>query len=1128
MDNDLSSRPEPLDDLTARIERLSPEKRALLELRLKKKGSDTSREQTIPRRANRDSAALSFAQQRLWFLSQLEPDSPAYNQPKAIRLSGLLDVEALKKTLDHIVARHEALRTTFASVDGSPVQVIAESRSVELAVIDLSERPEADREVEVQRLLKEEAKRPFNLASDLMLRANLLRLDREEHVLFLAMHHIASDGWSMRILFRELAALYEAFSAGRPSPLSELPIQYADYALWQREWLQGEVLENQLSYWKQQLNGAPALLEMPTDRPRPSVQTYRGARQSLFVPKALTEGLKTLSRKEGVTLFMTLLAAFQTLLHRHTGQDDIVVGSPIAGRNRMEIEGLIGFFVNTLVLRTDLSGNPNFRELLGRVREVAIGAYAHQDIPFERLVEELQPQRDLSRTPLFQVFFNMLSLEAPRPDLVGLTVEALSRSEPESKFDLTLYVREQNEEIHLDLVYNADLFDQARTACILQQYRYLLEQIVTAPQKSIRSYSLVTPESRALLPDPGAVLAEPPQQLVTGIFASWAKRMPEHPAVSQGQQVWSYLELAKRAETLARVLLASGLEQGEVVGVYGLPSFGLIASMIGTLLSGGVILPLDHNLPSRRKQLMLREAKAKLLLYVGKKQSGVTWLEEESSVGILFVDPDEGHTVDAQAGLDLKSIFLPELSPSDPAYIFFTSGTTGIPKGVLGCHKGLSHFLNWQRKTFAIGPQDRSAQLTALSFDVVLRDIFLPLTSGATLCLPEAGDTLGPDEIIAWLERERISILHTVPTLAQSWQSKMAASASLRAMRWVFFAGEPLTEKLVRQWRGTFAEGGGLVNLYGPTETTLAKCFYRVPADTRPGLQPVGWPLPQTQALILAENSQLCGVNEPGEIVLRTPFRTLGYINAPEETQKRFVKNPFRDDAQDLIYFTGDAGRYRPDGTLEVLGRLDDQVKIRGVRVEPAEVTAILARHPAVKSNFVAAIKNEQGETFLVAYVVATKRENSTSTQLRSHLVQQLPAAMIPAFFVFLDSLPLTPNGKVDRRALPAPEKPKPDLSGAFVAPRNSIEEVLAGIWVELLKLQSVGIYDNFFDLGGHSLLATQVISRVRKAFGIDLPLRVIFEMPTVAQLAESVAAVQWMAQGAPDSTGDSGQRGQV
>jgi amino acid adenylation domain-containing protein len=1053
---------------------------------------------------------LSFSQERFWFLEQLGPNNLAYHVTYDFRLIGPLNIEALEKTLAETVRRHESLRTTFHLRNGKPVQVISERWSSPLKIIDLRQQTRANSEAEVERLVENERQEPFDLSADLLLRATLLQLGADEHVLILSTHHIAWDHWSIEILFREFAILYQASAAGKPSPLPDPTIQYKHYALWQRKVFDRAELQNHLTYWKERLHDAPQTLNLPTDHPRKPLHNRRGERQSVALPERLSDELKALSRRSGVTFFMLVLAAFQTLLHRITGQDDIVVGTPVAGRDRSETEGLIGLFLNTLVLRTKLCGNPTFFQLLQKVREVALGAYDHQDLPFEKLVEELQPERDLSRTPIFQVFVNMYNFKEASFQLDQLRVDRVNVSKPVPQFDLELYVRERDDGTHLTLVYDSDLFDFATIAGMLGQYRHLLEQIVAEPEKPIESYSLVTPESRSLLPDPSAVLAEPPQQLVTSIFTSWAQQTPDAPAVNQGRQTWTYDELAEGADNLARLLRASGLERGDVVAICGRRSFGLIASMIGVLLSGGVLLPIDHTLPNQRKQLMLKEARAKVLLYVGDKRSEDAWLAEDLVPGILIVDLTNACVVDPGAGLNSEPVSLPEVSPDDPAYIFFTSGTTGIPKGVLGCHKGLSHFLNWQRETFGIEPRDRSAQLTALSFDAVLRDIFLPLTSGATLCLPEFSDTFGPDETIGWLEREQISVLHTVPSVAQSWLANSAEKISLPSLRRVFFVGEPLTDTLVLRWRAAFQNAAEIVNLYGPTETTLVKCFYQVPIDLRPGVQPVGHPIPQVQALVLAQNNQLCGINEPGEIVLRTPFRSLGYINAPEENRMRFVKNPFRDDAHDLVYFTGDAGRYAPDGTLEILGRLDDQIKIRGVRIEPAEVTAILAQHPLVDSCIVVAKKNADDDSSLVAYLVASKQGQPTSTQLRSYLLEQLPVAMLPSAFVLLDSLPLTSNGKVDRKALAALDPHPPEPEDSFVAPRTGLEEILVTIWIEILKRQRIGIHDNFFDLGGHSLLATQVVSRIRQALEVRLPLRALFEKPTVAGLSDHIECARW------------------
>ncbi len=1074
-------------------------------------------------RAENAQLPLSYAQQRLWFLDQLQPLGGLYNIPLTLRLIGTLNVAALEQSLQEIIHRHEVLRTNFINVDGQPTQIIREqgtgSRGQErgrtsdslastawtVSIVDFKHLSESEKEIATQQLVQEQAIQAFNLANEPLIRATLVVLSETEHALLVYIHHIVSDGWSMGVFIQELAALYNAYSQGQPSPLVPLPIQYADFAIWQRQWLQGDVLQSQLSYWQQQLADAPTLLSLPTDRPRGAVQTYHGAYQAIALSKELSIALKQLSQKESVTLFMTLLTAFQILLWRYSGQDDICIGTPIANRNRTEIEGSIGFFINTLVLRTRLDGNPSFKQLLSRVREVALSAYAHQDLPFEMLVEALQPERNLSHNPIFQVWFNLQNLADTQLELFGLSVEPILMSEAASKFDLSLYVTEHEQGITLQLLYNADLFTSERMVEMVQQFHHLLNQIVVEPESAlaeltggIAAYSLVTPQAQLLLPDPTTAIPEPEYELVTTTFTSWVNSNPELSAVRQGSRTWNYGELGKSSQALARMMLSHGIERGDVVAVYGTSSFGLIASAIAVLLSGGVLLTLDPQLPSERQQLMLQEAKAKYILYVDSQplKDQVIW----QSLTIICVNPD---TAEAMNSLESShTIPLPEISADDAAYIFFTSGTTGVPKGVLGCHKGMAHFLNWQRQTFGISQQDRIAQLTGLSFDVVLRDIFLPLTSGATLCLPAQGDKLEPTKILRYLEREQISVLHTVPSLAQSWLANVP-SESLRNLRWLFLAGEPLKQTLVLQWRDAFPEAGEIVNLYGPTETTLAKCYYQVPSKPTVGVQPVGWPVPETQTLVLGTNRQLCGIGEPGEIVLRTPFRSLGYINAPEEKRSRFVKNHFRNDDQDLLYYTGDRGRYLPDGSLEILGRLDHQVKIRGIRIELGEIETVLAQHPSVHQTVVTAHEDDFGEQRLVAYIIPNQESTPTISEIRRFLSTKLPQYIVPSSFVFLDSLPLTPNGKIDRRALPTPSNIiNLDI---FVEPRNQLEMQLVQIWSQILKVDKVGVQDNFFDLGGHSLLAPYLMAQIKQQFGKDVSLTSLFQNPTIEQLATIV-----------------------
>jgi amino acid adenylation domain-containing protein/FkbM family methyltransferase/non-ribosomal peptide synthase protein (TIGR01720 family) len=918
----------------------------------------------------------SFAQQRQWLLHQLEADLTAYNILSVLHLSGPLDIVMLERCFGEVIRRHESLRTTFQIMDGLPVQVVAPAFALSLSVIDLRRISETSQHTEIHRLAIDEAWRLFDLSSGPLLRMHLIRLAEEEAVLFLTMHHIISDAWSSHVFIKELVVFYEAYSKGHSAALPALPIQYTDFAQWQRAWLRGKIRDDLLAYWKNQLGGAPTMLELPTDYPRPAVQTYRGAVQGVTLSKELTKELKLLSHRENVTLFMTLLAAFKILLQRYSGRPDIVVGSPIANRNRAEVENLIGFFLNTLVLRTDLSGNPTFRDLLGRVREVALGAYEHQDLPFEKLVEELEPERDLSRNPLFQVLFVLQNTPKSRAEFSNLSVTPLEIDTGVAMLDLTLeMIENETDELVGVLQYNTDLFRAETIVCMLRQFEFLLEQVTNAPDMSIHAYSLVTSESRDLLPDPTQELGESTYELVTEMVTAWVDRAPERIALVQGDCAWTYGELIAAAQAQARALLAQGLEKGDGVAVLGPRSFGLISAILAVFLSGGVLLTIDRKLPVHRKQVMLEEAKVEWALYIGKQSSEDEWLWKSSKIKVMHVDR---HTAVVLQGVqrDTRDMALPKLSLDDPAYIFFTSGTTGVPKGILGAHKGLSHFLVWQRERFAVGLWDRFAQLTGLSFDAVLRDIFLPLTSGATLCLPQDTEDLGAKQIMRWLDRERITMLHLVPTLGRAWLDGVPSDVSLRTLRWTFFAGEPLLDSLVQQWREAFPEAGGIVNLYGTTETTMIKCFYVVPDEPLPGVQALGQPLPQTQALILADNNRLCGIGESGEIVLRTPYRTFGYINVPEGGHSRFAKNPFRGDDGDLFYYTGDRGRYRHDGVLEFLGRVDDQVKIRGVRVEPHEVETVLGIHSDVSEVAVIAQADKFGEKQLVAYVVPRKKRS--------------------------------------------------------------------------------------------------------------------------------------------------------
>jgi amino acid adenylation domain-containing protein len=1059
---------------------------------------------------------LSFAQQRLWFIDQMEPGNVAYNIPAAVRFRGQLDVKVLEQTLSEIVRRHEALRTTIAVAGEQLVQLIAKPGLLSLPVIDLSGLAESERGAEAQRLAEEEARRPFDIARGPLLRVTLISVSEEEHVLLWTMHHIIGDGWSILVLMREIKTLYEAFSSGNPAPPAGLSIQYADYAAWQREWLQGEALERQLAYWRRQLQGAPPMLQLPTDKPRPARQTYCGESRTLLLACELSGLLKELSKKENATLFMTLLAAFQLLLHRYTGQDDIVVGTPIAGRNRSELESLIGFFVNTLALRSDLSGDPSFRELLGRVREVSLGAYTHQELPFEKVLEELQPERSLGHTPLFQVFFNMLNLEFENIELPGLTAEYLATTDIGSKFDLTLYVEELSDGISLRLVYNIDLFAQDQMVELLEQYRHLLWQIARAPNTKISCFSLITPAAQAVLPDPTETLDDGWIGPVHSLFSEHARRSPQAVAVVDMDDSWSYQELDLRSNQLAHYLLARGVQPGDIVAIYAHRSASLVWALLGVLKAGAGFAILDPSYPNLRLLEYLRVAKPKELLVMseaGTLPDELAAFVESSGCGRLELPR---RPVAAQGFLNEYSSEHTGvmIGPDDLAYVSFTSGTTGKPKAIIGRHGSLTHFLPWLKETFDLNESDAFSMLSGLSHDPLHRDVFTPLQLGGRICIPDSQVIGTPGRLALWLKQERVSVAHLTPAMGRLLTEVMAegADVEIHSLRYAFFVGDVLTRRDVSLVQ-KLAPAVTCVNFYGSTETQRAVGCYIIPNERtkisvggraqrrlQKEVVPLGWGIQDVQLLVLNSAQQLAGIGEAGEIYLRSPHLAQGYLGDEALSRDRFIMNPFTQTIGDRLYKTGDLGRYLPDGSVEPLGRADHQVKIRGYRVEPGEIEIALSLHPAISEAVVVTREDVAGDKQLVAYVVPEPHEAVGLSALREFTRRRLPDYMAPASFVLLDHLPLTPNGKVDRAALPAPEQI--ESTAGLVAPRTSTEELLAGMYTHLLKVSRVSIHDNFFELGGHSLLGIQLMSRVHRDFQVELPLHTLFESPTVAELA--------------------------
>jgi amino acid adenylation domain-containing protein len=1087
---------------------LTPSQRDLLRLKLaaiKRNGGE--RVDQAPPQARSETAPLSYAQRRVWFFTQLAPETSAYNIVQGRRLTGRLNPVLLEQSVNETVRRHDALRTVFQSQNGEPVQAITAATTIAIRMIDLQSLSRLESEGILNRLSIEDAGRFFDLAQGPLVRITVLKLGAREHVMLITLHHIIADFESLGILTSEMALLHAIFLKGEPSTLPELKAQYVDYAVWEREWMRGKSRETQLAFWRDRLQEPPPGIDLALDGLRPRAGDLSGEARAIVLPAALYESIRTLSQREGCTLTMTLLAGFLALIHRLTRQEDLALGMTIANRDRAEFEPLVGFFVNTLTLRADLSGEPDFITLLQRVRGYCLDAYSARNLPFDKLVEELRPERQPNRHPFFDILFNSMRVPSGETGPSGLGVANFERPDPESKFALTFNVEEYRDRIGVRAVYQRAIFSGLRIECLLNQYHRLLEQVVADPLKSIEQYSLVALEDQAWSMDPAARLDEPAYDSVIERFWYWVQKSPSRPAITQETMVWTYADAGVAVSRLVARLRDEGAAKGAVIAVTGERSFGLIVGMISALGVGGVLTPLDQQLPPERKRLLLREAKADYVIHVGRPDDN-SWLVD-AGTRALIVEPDFAMTP-GKARIDEHHLRTPIApAPDDPAYLFCTSGTTGRIKMVLGVQKGLSHFLDWQRREFQIEPADRCAQLTGFSFDVVLRDVFLPLTSGAALCLPPGTAPLSPDRVLAWLEQERITLLHAVPALAQAWMKGAPEGISLRSLRWIFFAGEPLTDALIRRWREKFPGATGIINLYGPTETTLAKCWHRVLQDPQPGVQPIGRPLPQTQVLILTDDRRLCGVGEPGQIAIRTPFRTLGYLNAEEETRRRFIPNPFTDNAGDAIYLTGDNGRYRLNGEVEILGRSDHQLKIRGVRIEPDEISGILADHPAVASSVVVPRKDERGELTLVAYLSTYSEARATVEELRAYVSRRLPAAMTPSAFVILERLPLTLNGKVDRQALPAPDPSSFGVSQAYIAPRTSVEKELAKIWARSLEADRVGVDDNFFSLGGHSLSATRVIAAIRDAFQLEVPLYKLFESPTISELAEWIEALR-------------------
>jgi amino acid adenylation domain-containing protein len=1043
---------------------------------------------------------VSYAQER--FLKQPEPGHAAHTRPTFFRLTGRLDVASLRRSLDEIVRRHDVLRTSFSFMDGQWVQFVSPPYPVILPVVDLSGLSEPRRSTEARRLSTEEAERPFDLARGPLLRATLLRLKEDEHMLLLAIHHIAFDGWSQGVLLREIGLLYPAFCLGKSSPLPDLSVQYTDFAVWQRQWLKDQILETQLSYWKKQLAGIPGVLSLRTDRSRPAVQTFKGARESIALSPALTKSVKLLSQRTEVSLFMTLLAAFQTLLYRYTGQEDIVVGSPIANRNRTEIEGLIGFFVNTLVLRANLSGHPTFKELLAGVKETTLAAYAHQDLPFDKLVEELEQTRDLSRAPFSQVRFVFHNGPSQILELSGLDVSAFEVDSGTAKSDWTLYMSETGQGLVGSLEYNTELFETATIMRVLGHFQTLLESVVADPDQRVSDLPFLTEAERdQLLVEWNETKRDyPMDRCVPQLFEAQVKRTPDALAVVFEDRRMTYRELSDKANAIALELLDRGIGKGSYVPFLMDRSIEVVICMLAIMKTGAAFVPLDIHWPTERLKQLLDDLNSRVIL------ANHTTPYDEGAFGRFFLHVDE-QAAGASRELNLNVC----VDSEQPVYAIYTSGSTGKAKAAVVPHRGITNRFLWMNEFFGCAAAAAALQTTYHVYDSAVWQLFWPLINGGKSIIPSRGMETNADYLAALIERHEVTITDFVPSVFNTIVPQLVHDGSirkkLRSLRTIIVGGEEITPSTTYRFMADFP-GVRVINLYGPTEASIG-CICHEVTGKEDGQIPIGRPISNVQVLILDGNRNLVPVGVAGELYLSGACLGLGYLNDEGKTKAAFVDNGFPEIGCKRLYKTGDLARYLPDGNIEFLGRIDHQVKIRGFRVEPGEIEATIGQHPAVRQAMVLAREDILGDKCLVAHVVLNEEHSTTTNELRSFLRQKLPGYMVPAKFVISAKLPVISNGKFDRKAVLATGPSGTEREEPFVAPRTPIERTLAQIWADVLKLDAIGIHENFFDLGGHSLLATQIISRVRDGFSLDFPLRALFEDPTVAGLAARIAVLQ-------------------
>jgi aspartate racemase len=1056
----------------------------------------------IPRHSDSEPVPLSCAQEQIWLHTQLAPDVPMYNEAVVIDRKGPLDIAAMERSLTEIMRRHEAWRTNFELLDGQPVQIVREPEPIALPLVDLRHLPAAERELQARSLAEQQSRKPFDLKQDLLVRATLLRLSDDEHQVVLTLHHIIFDGLSIYDVFLpEFLTLYRGYSTGATPSLSDLPIRYTDFAAWQKgRQLEGPLCQ-QMDYWRKQLSGEVPALQLPTDRPRPAVQTYRGAMHSFRLPKDLSDALRQASQRENSTIFMTLLAAFTSLLHRYTGQDDFVVGTVSAGRKESELQGLLGCFQNPVVLRMDVSGDPSFRELLKRSKQVILGALSHDDVPFGTLVQELQPERDLSRSPILQV---LLSLAPAMPKIdPGWDLKQMAVDVGAAKFDLDLELDDRPDGIRGRFVYNTDLFDAATIARTVGHWQTLLQSIVDDISQPVSMLPLLSPSEKDQLAAWNRTESDyPREKCIHQLVEAQAERTPEAIAVQQEKRALTYGELNSRANQLARYLRKRGVGPDVPVGICLQSSPEMMIALLGVLKGGAACVPLDPKYPQERLTYMTQDAQVPVL--IADSRTAVNFPGSAAEVVNLVQDWDRIESENT-ANLDV------DLSTENLAYLIYTSGSTGKPRGVELTHRGLVNHNTAAIRLYGLHPEDCVLQFSSISFDIAVEEIFPAWIAGARLVLKTEDMPLTASEFLRWIRQRKISVLD-LPTaywhelVHQLSESQQPLPEKLRL---VIVGGEKASSVSLQAWRKIAGDRVRWVNTYGPTEASVIATAYE-PGSEIPALLPIGKPIANTQIHILNAHMQPQPVGIRGELHIGGRGVARGYLNRPERTAAKFIADPFSIDGHALLYKTGDMARYLPDGNIEFLGRTDDQVKIRGFRVELGEIEALLGRAPGIDMAVVAVREDGRGEKTLVAYFVPAKEPAPTSNELRGFLQDRLPDHMLPSSFVKLDTMPLTPNGKVDRRALPEPSAADSAAAENLTAPKDALESQLVKIWQSILGKEPIGVRQSFFDLGGHSLLAVRLMHRLEQVFDKKMPITTLFQAPTIEHMAELLRTKGW------------------